>query len=333
MKIIPVPHFDQISRSDVNPRTVSIFSSAGFTTTTNTMRLSKRRNLHIPTQSEEPDRFCGVSRSSAATLPNSYLKKIIDTFREPHPDGLYDLSTIPNPNGDGNIIFNTIDTQTMKPDLPTLHGRAAAVVASVIRTETRPVVLPRNDKLEPREGMATIIHTIFDRLKNDENNRAKISIVFMDTSYDLRLAVVGFKMPHCKIILSFCYLDVHHIEDPISEGGRLLHLQVQNIFASPQLTPRLTLLPYLNKCAYTNHRYPLICFSRRQFAPTPILTPPPPLLTSMFRIIRTSPTNGATTSAPPSLPTTPPVILRRVSRRSRSSNTDAATPSEDCAGQ
>lgn len=54
----------------------------------------------------------------------------------------------------------------------------------------------------------------------------------MDTSYDLRLVTVGYKMPRCAIVLSFCSLNVHHIQDPLSNEARLLHLQVQNIMGS-----------------------------------------------------------------------------------------------------
>lgn len=49
-----------------------------------------------------------------------------------------------------------------------LHRKAAAIVAAAISTETEPLVLPSNDDVEPREAMVTIIHTIFNRLNEND---------------------------------------------------------------------------------------------------------------------------------------------------------------------
>lgn len=186
----------------------------------------------LPTPSEELQPFRGDPRSSTATLPDSYLKNILDTFQKPDLNDLYDLSTVPSPTGDGKMFFNTIDMHMIRPDSPMLHGKAAAIVAAVVCTETEPLVLPRNDELEPCEAMVTIIHTILNRLNEDDNEDPTITVVLMDTSYDLRLAAMGYRMPCSKIVLSFCSLDLHHIQDPHSTGARLLHSQVQNIMSS-----------------------------------------------------------------------------------------------------
>lgn len=70
----------------------------------------------LPTPSEQLEPFRGDPRSSTETLPDSYLKTILDTFQKPDPNDLYDISTVPSPTGNGNMFFNTIDMQTIRPD-------------------------------------------------------------------------------------------------------------------------------------------------------------------------------------------------------------------------
>lgn len=168
---------------------------------------------------------------STATLPDTYLRRILDKFQKPHPDVFYDVSTIANPNGNGDFFFNTNDMKDVQPHCVTLHGSAAAIVAAVICTETEPIVLPRNDNIQHRESMITVVQTILNRLNEHKKEDRTISIALMDTSHDIRLAAMGYKTAGGKIILSFASIDLSCLQHPDSMGAQVLHSQLQVIAA------------------------------------------------------------------------------------------------------
>lgn len=190
----------------------------------------------LPSSSEEIQPFSGDLKYSSATLPNLYLKTILDTFQDPDPNDLYDLSTVPRPTGDGCIFFNTIHTKTIVPNSPFLHSKAAAIVTAIICTETQPLVLPPDENVEPCEAMIALVHAFLNRLNEDQYRDASIAAVLMDTSHNLRLAAVGYKMNCGKVIMSFSCLDIQDIEDMKSSQAHSIHcrlqMELQHIFSS-----------------------------------------------------------------------------------------------------
>lgn len=158
-------------------------------------------SVGLSTTSGQPQLDTTDPNTPTWILSNSCLINLLYEYREADPDDLYDLSTVPHPTENGNIFFNTENNKEVRPNAPTLHGNSAALVAAVICTEAEPIILPRNDHLEPCESLISIVHVFFNHLDEKESDNKNITIVMMDVSYSLRLVFVGHKEHSSKIVM------------------------------------------------------------------------------------------------------------------------------------